>query len=174
MRNLFLTASLLLTLLALSVSAGGIGTAFCFGVGCPCGNDDPAAGCANSTGSGATLEAQGSTSIAADELSFHAAGLPTNKVGLLIMGTHAVNVPFKDGIRCFGGQIQRFWKHKNSGQTGTLMFDHVIWQFANIQNVQLQPGDTRNFQIWHRDTGNGSPCNQRSNLTHSVQLTFTP
>ena len=47
------------------------GTPFCFGVGCPCGNDDPNAGCMNGTGQGALLTGSGSASISSDDLTFH-------------------------------------------------------------------------------------------------------
>ncbi|MFT7484275.1 MAG: hypothetical protein ACI9F9_000115 [Candidatus Paceibacteria bacterium] len=173
MKNYLLNLFLAAIVLGASASAG-IGTAFCFGVGCPCANDDPLAGCANSTGSGAYLEALGSESISADLLSFHATNVPQNKVGLLVMGSSAISVPFKDGLRCFGTSIQRFWKHENSGQSGTLTYENVISQWGKVSNVFFTPGDTRYFQVWHRDTGNGSPCNTKANLTSGVELTFTP
>jgi hypothetical protein len=170
-------SSLLLAALALPATlavAGEVGTPFCFGVECPCGNDDPSAGCRNSTGSGATLTAFGSTSLSEDALGFEATNVAPNKVGLLIFGTSAANIPFKDGIRCFGSGIQRFWKHENSNQAGVLRYENVISQWGDVSGVHFAPGDTRYFQVWYRDSGNASPCGTKVNLTHGVELTFTP
>ena len=174
MRLNYLASAIAGPALAMTAFAGGLGTDFCFGVGCPCGNDDPNAGCETSTGSGASLMAFGSTSVSEDTLGFEATGVPVNKVGLLVMGSVAVNEPLKDGIRCFGGSIQRFWKHENSGQAGVLRYENVISQWAEVSNVHLAAGDTRYFQVWFRDAGNGSPCFQKANLTHGVELTLTP
>ncbi len=172
MRTLLLVLALLLPV---SLSpAGDIGTPFCFGVECPCGNDDPTAGCRTSTGSGALISAFGSTSISEDILGFEATNVPPNKVGLLVFGTTSTNVAFMDGIRCFGGGIQRFWKHENSNQVGILRYENVISQWGSVSNVFFEPGDTRYFQIWFRDSGNGSPCGTKANLSNGVELTFTP
>ena len=85
-----------------------------------------------------------------------------------------LNEPLKDGIRCFGGTIQRFWKHENSNQTGILRYENVLSQWAEVSNVHLAPGDTRFFQVWFRDSGNGSPCGAKANLSHGIELTLTP
>ena len=172
MKSLLLASALALP--AALAPAGDLGTPFCFGVECPCGNDDPSAGCRNSTGSGATITAFGSTSISEDSLGFEATNVPPNKVGLLVFGTNAVNVPFKDGIRCFGGGIQRFWKHENSNTAGLLRYEDVISDWGSVSNVHFNPGDTRYFQIWFRDSGNASPCGTKANLSNGLELTFTP
>ncbi|HVS18057.1 MAG TPA: hypothetical protein VMT18_05610, partial [Planctomycetota bacterium] len=65
----------------------------------PCGNDDDAAGCANSTGAGGTLTAGGTTSVFADDLSLVATQLPTNQFGIVFMGTSPASAPFGDGLR---------------------------------------------------------------------------
>ncbi|MCB9913911.1 MAG: hypothetical protein H6828_02035 [Planctomycetes bacterium] len=52
-------------------------TAYCFGVGCPCGNDDAGAGCRNGTGAGALLTSTGSSSISAGNLVLSGSGLPS-------------------------------------------------------------------------------------------------
>jgi len=54
----------------------GVASAYCFGTGCPCRNDDPVAGCATSRGSGGRLTACGSASTAADDLVLQTSGLP--------------------------------------------------------------------------------------------------
>src|SRR5258708_7692579 len=52
----------------------------------PCGNDDPAAGCKNSTGNGGLLCAVGTTSVSTDDLELSATGLPPGSMGLFYMG----------------------------------------------------------------------------------------
>lgn len=62
----------------------GVGTSFCFcSSGAPCGNTDPSAGCANSTGAGALLSGSGGASVSADDLELTVNGLPPNALGLL-------------------------------------------------------------------------------------------
>ena len=61
-----------------------VGIPFCFGVGCPCGNDDPNAGCANSTGSGALLEGSGSASRRRPTPSAGPAGRRTDRAWTLV------------------------------------------------------------------------------------------
>jgi hypothetical protein len=62
MKNITLV-SLALGLLASAPAAlaDDPGSKFCFGVDCPCGNDDPTGGCVNSSGHGAQLDASGVT-----------------------------------------------------------------------------------------------------------------
>jgi len=108
------------------VLAGGPGsvTPYCFGVGCPCGNDDAAAGCANSTGAGALLaHTGGGPSVIADNLSMSVTAMPLNVAGLLFAGNARVNVPFHDGRRCAQGVIKRFGL-QNAGGAGSISLSH--------------------------------------------------
>src|SRR5690606_19871402 len=73
-----------------------VGTQYCF---CPAGgicaiNPDPTAGCMNSTGAGALLTGTGTTSVTADNLVLTTTSLPTSQLGLYLMGTNPINVPF--------------------------------------------------------------------------------
>jgi hypothetical protein len=175
MRSLlvFVLAALAPSLAMALVRASEPGNAYCFGVGCPCGNDDPTAGCINSTGVGGLLTVDGSTSVAADDMVFTGMQLPPTSVCLLVMGTQAVQIPFHNGLRCIGGDIQRLQQHQNSNQVGTVAFEDVVARYL-LQGVVIQPGDHRYFQIWHRDTPAGAtPCGAASNLTNGYELTFT-
>ncbi|MEM6675350.1 MAG: hypothetical protein AAF726_21050 [Planctomycetota bacterium] len=63
------------------------GTIAVLGIGCPCGNDDPNAGCANLTGRGAFLAPElGSASFADARLGMVATDLPPNSFGFLAGG----------------------------------------------------------------------------------------
>jgi hypothetical protein len=152
------------------------GTPYCFGTGCPCGNDDPGAGCGNSSGTGALLDASGSNSVALSNLGMHVSGLPANTVTILVIGDQQQLLPFNDGKLCIGGQIWRLVNYQYSGPSGTVDFDDIHAQFAqNSPPVTFGAGDAWNFQSWYRDSG-GAPgsCGQGSNLSNAYAVTFAP
>lgn len=155
-------------------TASGVepGTAYCFGVACPCGNDDLAAGCRNSTGAGARLWASGTTSLGANDLRFHVAGAPRSANGTFYMGSEPLVLAVGDGLRCAGGQTHRFPGHENSGQTGTFEWGDLRHQ---TPPGLLAPGTTWHFQAWYRDVP-GALCGvaPRANLSNGYQVTFTP
>ncbi|MEM6570858.1 MAG: integrin alpha [Planctomycetota bacterium] len=77
------------------------------GVGCPCGNDDAAAGCANSTGAGARLAPErGTVSLAGGALELLTTGLPPNAFGLLIGGMPSTPQPVQNGLLGLTGPIR--------------------------------------------------------------------
>ncbi|MDP6538666.1 MAG: zinc metalloprotease [Planctomycetota bacterium] len=156
------------------LGGGSVGTAYCFGVNgaCPCGNDGAGdEGCANSTGSGATLAAGGSTSAGADDLAFFAGGLLASQPALLFAGTASLNggngVSFGDGLRCAGGTVTRLGVEvpDASGQ--------AIWGPGLGSSGGWSNGDTRYFQTWYRNP-QGSPCGSGFNLTQGLSVSFTP
>lgn len=151
---------------------GELGTAFCFGVGCPCGNDDANAGCVNSTGVGATVVANGTTSVGTDNLIMTASDLKPNGPSLLFAGTIQVNggsgLAFGDGLRCAGGTIQRLGV-KTSSAGGEATWGPGLVASGSWVNA----GDTRTMQVWYRDPSAG-PCGGGFNTTHGVELVFTP
>jgi hypothetical protein len=152
----------------------GPGVGSCFGNACPCGNDDPSAGCANSTGSGALLAALGLASIAWDDLVFSISDLPPSKVALVYTGENAVQLPFGDGLRCVGpgplGLVRLFSGVSSSG--GTLSVSNVISTAHALSPGSLGAGSTCNFQAWYRDpTG---PCGTGSNLSNALRIVIIP
>jgi len=154
-----------------SLGGGPLGTPFCFGNGCPCGNDDATAGCANSTGSGALLTAGGTASASADNLTFTGTNLLPGQGALLFSGPNQVNggvgLPFGDGLRCAGGGIIRLGVKMPDG-TGT-----AVWGPALGVKGGWVAGDTVEFQGWYRDPGT-SPCSNEFNTTHGVEIVFVP
>ena len=155
---------------------GSVGMPYCFGDGsgtpCPCGNAGASGeGCANSSGSGAVLEASGSTSVAADDLAFHAQQLLPNKPALLFVATNAVNsgngTPFGDGLRCAGGSVKRFAVRTPDA------FGQASWGPGLGAIGGWSAGDTRRFQVWYRDP-TGSPCATNFNLSHGFEVAFGP
>jgi hypothetical protein len=176
-RSSLLAIGLSLAFLAPSSNASDPGTAYCFGVGCPCGNDDATGGgCVNSSGSGALLTATGTASVAAEDLNFHGTRMPVSAVTIVITAPDQQALPFKDGKLCVAGQLTRLFKHNNTGQTGTIDFQDVLASFKlNAQPKLFAAGEVANFQLWFRDApGSVSPCGGKSNLTNGYQITFTP
>ena len=175
-RSTLLALGLSLAVLAPSSVAADPGTPYCFGTSCPCGNDDASAGCVNSSGSGGLMTATGTASLAASDLSFHGTSLPKNSVALLILGNQQQEVPFFDGKLCIGGQIQRLFKHQNSGQIGAVDFIDALGLLQlNTVPITFDAGDTRHFQIWFRDAPAAvSPCGKKANVTNAYSITFQP
>ena len=164
-------------LYAQNVNADGslgaaLGINFCFCNGCPCGNDDPAAGCVNSTGVGATMVATGTTSVGADNLMVSGSSLKPSGPALLFAGTTQAGggsgLAFGDGLRCAGGTIQRLGV-RISSPAGAASWGPGL---ASIGSW-VSPGDTRTMQIWYRDPVSG-PCGGGFNTSHGVELVFGP
>ena len=155
-----------------SLGASEPGTPYCFGVGCPCGNDDALAGCANDTGSGASLGASGSASISADSLVLSASGLTVGP-GLFFQGNNAVNSgagnPFGDGLRCAGGSVVRLEvQFANAGNGFQAQSSISISSKGGVS-----AGQTKRYQYWYRDSGS-SPCGSLFNLSNGYELVWQP
>lgn len=151
-------------------------TSLCFGDGsgaaCPCLNPgNPGQGCANGTGSGATLAVSGSTSLSAADLSLVASGLVPGNAGLFFQGSAQLNAglgtPFGDGLFCAGGTIVRLEARvaNGSGVAGTTL------DIGALGGVGA--GDVRYYQIWYRDPV-GTPCGSGQNLSQALALTWIP
>ncbi len=149
---------------------------YCLGDGttgfCPCGNEaGPGEGCMNSTGSGATLAALGSTDLAVDSLSFTALGMIPGQSALLFVANNQLNggagLPFGDGLRCAGGGLVRLGVEMPNPAGG------AGWGPGLAAKGGWSAGDTRYFQVWYRDPSIG-PCNGDFNLTHGLEVVFQP
>lgn len=156
---------------------GRTGSESCFGVGCPCANDEASAGCGNSTGDGAYLAGVGSLSVAVDDFALATTQAPVGSNCLLFMGNPALSglpVPFGDGLRCIGGSTWR-WSLSNTGISGTSLYGPgmAATSFANHPPAfQLQPGTSWIFQLWYRDPS--GPCGSGFNVSNAVTATFLP
>lgn len=139
---------------------------------CPCGNvGGQTEGCQNSTGAGAKLDWSGGSSISAASLTLSASQLVPNQLGLYFQGNNAVNggsgVFFGDGVRCVGGGVVRL-QVRTASATGT---SNTTADLIAVGGIAI--GDTKYFQLWYRDH-RGTSCGSGFNLTHGVQITFTP
>jgi hypothetical protein len=153
-----------------------VGTPVCFcdgsGTAAPCGNTGGAfEGCANSTGSGASLAGFGSDSASADDLVLDGLGMLPSQPALLFVGNNTLNggngVTFGDGLRCAGGSVVRLGVQFPDAGGG------ASWGPGLGATGGWGSGDGRTFQGWYRDPS-GSPCTSGFNLTSAVRVVFGP
>lgn len=138
---------------------------FCFADrgDCPC-QDDPDAGCVNSTGEGALLRATGSGSLTARDLSLRVSGLPAGTPLIGVAGTTTSRVPLHDGLLCVGGALVRMDVRSANSQGNA-----VYGPNAALGIPGLAAGDVVYYQIWYRD-GSPSGCGNGSNLSNGVRV----
>lgn len=155
-----------------TVLDGEPGTSFCdcSGGNSPCSNPGGAGeGCANSTGTGATLSGAGSTSALTDDLTLSGSNLLPGQASLLFMGTAQVNggmgFTFGDGLRCAGGQVTRLGVRIPNGS------GDATWGPGLNSGGLWAASDTRHFQIWYRNT-TGGPCGNQFNVSNGYSVTF--
>ncbi|MFT7669926.1 MAG: hypothetical protein ACI8X5_002633 [Planctomycetota bacterium] len=146
------------------------GFSFCEGSGCPCLNNSysggPERGCRNSTGRGAWLSGYGSRSIAADEMEFVSASLPSGELAWLFQGTIPLHgqsgIPFGNGLLCVGGGLQRL---------GTQVADQDgIATWRNLaETATWTPGQDALMQVYYRDSL-GANCGSQFNTTNGFRF----
>lgn len=122
----------------------------------------------NSTGASAALDAIGSNSVAAGDLTLIANQIPPGKLGLFIVSQDMgmATPPGSQGVLCLAGNIGRFNTHVFQGPTGSFQVD--LASIPVNPPVAVVPGDTWHFQCWYRDT---SPS-QTTNFTDVLSITF--
>jgi hypothetical protein len=180
----FIKQRLLLALLVFAVGplttvAAQVGSSFCHGVGCPCGNDDPSRGCGNrgddfqaSTGA-LLIYNSGVPSALQDSLEFSAYGLAANQFGVLFMGGGTNSFSFGDGLRCVvsGGQGVYRFPVQQADFFGEFQLKNLVSTSQGFPGGgPIQPGESWNFQVWYRDP-NG-PCSSNFNLTNAIPVDF--
>ncbi len=155
-----------------------IGTAHCFGNGCPCGNDDPAAGCGNfgfdgNTTTGATLTGSGSADVWFDDLTLAVDGIAPGQFGLIFLGDQVSPVITGDGLPCVGPWPNGLWRFAVAAAdtNGSFFLTDVIAQSEVFGGTGvIDAGETWNFQAWSRDPS--GPCGGGSNFTNALAITF--
>ncbi|MEM8709486.1 MAG: vanadium-dependent haloperoxidase [Planctomycetota bacterium] len=131
-------------------------------------------GIPNSTGMPARLKLLGTDSAAANDLKVSATQLPANSFGVfLVSRTQGLTYPAPNsqGRLCLSGSLG--WmvggSIMNSGPSGTLFGSVDLNALPQPGGaVAAQPGETWNFQAWHRDANPTST----SNLTDAVAVTI--
>ena len=145
---------------------------YCFGTGCPCGTDEPTAGCANSTGSGALLSATGTLDVAADDLVLTMSHAPAGKLGLVYMGGGVSDAPFGDGLGCVAPGVSRVLRFpaQTIDGSGSLTLGPGIIAASQAMGCPIGSSETRRFQAWYRDPS--GPCGIGSNYSQALLVRF--
>ena len=142
------------------------------GVDCPCGNVSRPApiGCANSTGSGASLTASGIAFVSHDTLVLTVTNIPVDHTGVFYAGEFRVpGLTYGDGIRCITAPLVRV--SKVSHATG---HDSIPPPGSPPLSVQLgiTPGQTIGFQVFYRDAS--GPCHMGFNTSNAILVHWGP
>jgi hypothetical protein len=118
------------------------------------------------------MAASGSELVADDTLTLMAFQLPEDEFGYFLASTtqgFVANPGGSQGDLCLGGSIGRFvgpGQVLNSGDFGVVSLEADLGALPTAGGpVQAQPGETWNFQFWHRD----GPAN---NFTDAIAVTF--
>lgn len=152
-----------------------VGTPYCEGDDCPCGNTSSEGGCANSLGNGGSLKGEGSADIASDDLVLTSSGLTADSFAvMLISATPSCNY-FGDGrLGLFPGPQTPIYRLsvRNSGATGVVEEGPGILGLAQstLPGFSIASGMTLNFQCIYRDAN--APCGTLLNLTNALAVTF--
>ncbi|MFT5051841.1 MAG: hypothetical protein ACI8QZ_003270 [Chlamydiales bacterium] len=122
----------------------------------------------NSVGSGATITAIGSQSVASNTFGLRISGAPASTLGVAFYGRIRANAPFGDGIRCVRGKVFRL-PLRTTSASGS--HDELLdLTNAPHPNSVITVGSTWNFQFWYADpTG---PGGTGSNATDGLEVTF--
>ncbi len=130
----------------------------------------------NSTGVESRITVTGTTNLLYDELTLTATDLPLVSFGFFLTSPQQglVNMPGgSQGILCLSGQIGRYigpGEPQFSGIEGRFRLRiEAALRPSPIGFVGVQPGETWNFQAWHRDSVNGQST---SNFTSAVAVAF--
>jgi hypothetical protein len=126
----------------------------------------------NSTGSGATIGAQGNAVHALNDFVVTCAGLPPNTTTLLYCGPNQAQQPFANGWRCVAGTTTRIGGATPVGPTGlySRRIDRTQPPLDAGPNA-IVPGATRHFQLWYRNVLAGGAG---SNLSDGLRVVFAP
>ncbi|MGK0483533.1 MAG: hypothetical protein ACJAQ3_003516 [Planctomycetota bacterium] len=128
----------------------------------------------NSSGSISIISASGSTDVATNDVTLDCSSLPQNVFGYFLTSqtqSFVANPAGSAGNLCIGGQIGRYAGNiLTSGTTGivNLAIDLASMP-APTSSYAVMPGDTVNFQFWHRDS---SPTGATSNFSQGLEVQF--
>lgn len=122
----------------------------------------------NSTGFAAGIWADGSCSVAANDLVLLSGPVP-DQPGIFFYAQNRLNggagIPFQNGFRCAGGTVRRFPTLVASGNLATFAVDFT----AHSAAAAITPGTTWHFQYWFRDPAAGGA---NANLSKGLTISF--
>ena len=114
--------------------------------------------------------------VTSNDLTLTAADLPPSSFGFFLASQTqgaVANPGGSEGVLCLGGAIGRFvgpGQIKNSGSNGEFSLALDLTALPSPTGfVAAMPGETWNFQAWHRDSVGG---NAVSNFTDGLSTTL--
>lgn len=154
----------------------GPAVGFCYGIGCPCANDDPTSGCGNDgfdgqPDTGAVLAASGSADLGADDLVFELSGLTPGQFALVYTGQTPTSTPFGNGARCIDVPFFRYpIMAANGAGVATLGPGQVVSFATGNFGAGGVPGvgATWHYQAWYRDPA--GPCGATFNFSNALTV----
>ena len=131
-------------------------------------------GNANSTGAPSVISATGQTDVTQNDVTLACSNLPQNAFGYFITSQTQAFIPNPGGSSgnlCISGNIGRYAGDiLSSGATGAVSLAIDVTALPSpTGNYAALPGDTVNFQFWHRDAVAGSVT---SNFSPGLEITF--
>jgi hypothetical protein len=130
----------------------------------------------NSTGNSTRISAAGSDVVAQNTVTLATSDMPNNAFGYFLTSLMQGMTPQPGGslgVLCLGGAIGRYvgpGQIQNSGLAGGFTYTIDLTQHPTPTGiVQVQPGQTWNFQCWHRDSVSGVAV---SNFSDAISITF--
>lgn len=127
----------------------------------------------NSSGQTGSIIAGGSNIVANNNLSLVAVSLPSNVNGYFVVSPNqafVMNPAGSQGNLCVGASTGRYISQiGNSGIFGDIPLTVDLTSIPQpMGSISVTPGDTLNFQLWHRDANPGVT----SNFTRGYSVTF--
>ncbi len=149
-------------------SAGAGGRAYAFDTRQVPGWSNYCAANPSSLGVAARIEAAGTTSLAADDLTLIAVQLPPNTLGLFFHGRSPAQVAFGNGYRCIAGPVVR----RGAIQASAAGVAQQPFAAGNLPpSARVRGGDVVRAQFWYRNPAGGGAG---FNLTDGLRILFCP
>jgi hypothetical protein len=153
------------------ISASGALTVARVGPGTSCASPTSyCVGATNTTGHGAHIGWQGSTSVAQNDLVLLANGCPPEHFGIFFFGSYQTQIPFGEGYLCVTGNQQRLMPPVQLDARGAGSFA-LDFTNPNAHESRITPGSEWNFQFWYRDP---QPIGHGFNFTDALNAHFCP
>ncbi len=126
----------------------------------------------NSTGLAAFMSAEGSLSVAANDVTLFARTVPANQPGIFYYGPQQLEIPFGNGWRCVGpGPVGTFFfPMTKSNPVGDLR-TRIDLVHPPAEEGRILPGSTWHFQAWFRDP---MAAGHYFSLSDGLTLVFQP
>ena len=118
----------------------------------------------NSTGFAGSLTVTGSQDVSANDTTLNGFSLPPNQFGIFLYGQGTGILPVGNGFLCLGGSQFFRLDIVSIDFTGQVSYNLDLTNFQ--PGGQILPGETWNFQLWHRENGG------QSNLSTAVSHTW--